>query len=336
MFNGLNPNGTWSLYILDDDSRDTGSLAQGWHLSITTSTSACCSGVLPTADLALNQAIWPTALNITSNLTITLAVTNLGPDMASAVTLDDALPAGLTFVTASASQGTWTNNGGIVSVALGPLTNGGAATVTIEAVAAMSGHWTNTAVLSAATADPVSTNNSATVAVVINAPPVLTFIPNLMVHAGSLIMFTNLASDPDLPANTLTFSLGSNAVATASLDSTTGVFTWPTSDANADTTNTFIVTVADDGVPPLTDTKAFSVAVSLRPFIQSIEMLTNAVRVNWTSIAGQRYSLQQTDTLPSGHWTNISGEIFAAGPTASAEDTSPVADQRFYRVLVVP
>lgn len=336
MFNGLNPNGTWSLYILDDDSRDTGSLAQGWRLSITTSSSACCSGVLPTADLALNQAISPIAVNVTSNLTITLAVTNLGPDMASAVTVDDALPAGLTFITASASQGTWTNNGGIVSVALGLLTNGGAATVTIEAVAATSGHWTNTAVLSAATADPVSTNNSAAVVVVINAPPVLTFIPNLMVHAGSLVMFTNLASDPDLPPNTLTFSLGSNAVATASLDSTTGVFTWPTSEADADTTNIFTVTVADDGVPPLTDTQAFSVAVSPRPFIQSIEMLTNAVRVNWTSIAGQRYYLQQTDALPSGNWTNVSAEIYAAGPTASAEDTSPVADQRFYRVLVLP
>jgi subtilisin-like proprotein convertase family protein len=43
-FNGLNPNGAWSLYVQDEALGDTGNLAQGWQLSITTSNLVCCSG----------------------------------------------------------------------------------------------------------------------------------------------------------------------------------------------------------------------------------------------------------------------------------------------------
>lgn len=37
LFNGKNPNGTWSLYVMDDHAEDNGSIAGGWSLAITTS-----------------------------------------------------------------------------------------------------------------------------------------------------------------------------------------------------------------------------------------------------------------------------------------------------------
>ncbi|MFN2529825.1 MAG: proprotein convertase P-domain-containing protein [Pyrinomonadaceae bacterium] len=40
-FNNLNPNGTWSLYVVDDASSDIGQFAGGWDLSITTTQSIC-------------------------------------------------------------------------------------------------------------------------------------------------------------------------------------------------------------------------------------------------------------------------------------------------------
>jgi subtilisin-like proprotein convertase family protein len=50
-FNGLNPNGTWSLYVVDDAGTDIGTFAGGWDLTITSSQAVCntqtCSVTCP-------------------------------------------------------------------------------------------------------------------------------------------------------------------------------------------------------------------------------------------------------------------------------------------------
>lgn len=42
-FNGVNPNGNWQLYVVDDAGGDLGSFAGGWSLSFFTADPVCCS-----------------------------------------------------------------------------------------------------------------------------------------------------------------------------------------------------------------------------------------------------------------------------------------------------
>ncbi len=50
VFNGTNPNGTWSLYVVDDAGTDIGSIANGWKLTIVTSSNVCCSAIILDSD----------------------------------------------------------------------------------------------------------------------------------------------------------------------------------------------------------------------------------------------------------------------------------------------
>jgi hypothetical protein len=63
----------------------------------------------------------------------------------------------------------------------------------------------------------------------VNRPPVLGPIGGKAVDEGSPLSFTVTATDPDIPANALAFSLetGGNAeLASASIDPSTGLFAW--------------------------------------------------------------------------------------------------------------
>ena len=46
-FNGINPNGTWSLYLVDAAGGNAGTLSGGWSLAINTSTTACPLTIAP-------------------------------------------------------------------------------------------------------------------------------------------------------------------------------------------------------------------------------------------------------------------------------------------------
>ncbi len=47
-FNGINPNGVWSLYLVDDNGNNAGSLSTGWGIGLATSTSSCSLSLSPT------------------------------------------------------------------------------------------------------------------------------------------------------------------------------------------------------------------------------------------------------------------------------------------------
>jgi RHS repeat-associated protein len=95
----------------------------------------------------------------------------------------------------------------------------------------------------------------------VNRPPVLAAIGDRSVEWGQLLSLTANASDPDLPANGLTFSLG-DAPAGASIDASTGLFEWTPAVAQAGATYDVTVRVTDDGTPALSDETTFQVQVT--------------------------------------------------------------------------
>jgi len=116
-----------------------------------------------TADLAVDKTDSADPVTVGSQFTYTIAVSNLGPDAATAVAVEDMLPNEVDFISATPSQGTCSLQGAKkVDCALGALANGGSASVAILVRAANDGDASNTASVSGTPADPVKANDSDT------------------------------------------------------------------------------------------------------------------------------------------------------------------------------
>jgi Ca2+-binding RTX toxin-like protein len=119
----------------------------------------------------------------------------------------------------------------------------------------------------------------------VNTAPVLASIGNRIVSEGALLTFTARATDADLPANVLTFSLA-NAPTGASINATTGVFNWTPSHTQAGHSYSFTVRVADNGTPSFSDEESITVAVNALPTstISSAPFVSGAATfpVAWT------------------------------------------------------
>jgi streptogramin lyase len=108
---------------------------------------------------------------------------------------------------------------------------------------------------------PLSDTDTFTVVVnEVNAIPVWDPIPRKDVSAGSLLTFSLTASDSDIPAQTLVFSLEPGPAVGASV-SPGGTFTWTPTPAQAPSTNTVVVRVTDNGTPVRSATSEFTVVV---------------------------------------------------------------------------
>ncbi len=115
--------------------------------------------VNPVADLSLTKTVNNPMPNIGSNIIFTITVSNSGPNDATNVAVADALPAGLTFVSATASQGSYNNTLGVWTI--GTIANGANVTLQITATVTSSGPITNTAQVSSSDQiDPDSTPNN--------------------------------------------------------------------------------------------------------------------------------------------------------------------------------
>jgi len=173
VFNGTSPNGSWSLFVMDDEAGATGSIG-GWSLSIQTSDPVSPSAGVSIADLGLSVSGVPGSAVLGANYTTIFTVTNRGPAQASSVALLDQMPSGLALVSASASVGSWTKVQGTLTWTIGTLPGGGAATMALVARPVSMGVLSSVATVSANQIDPNTANNSASMTTAVLSVPALT------------------------------------------------------------------------------------------------------------------------------------------------------------------
>ncbi len=149
------------------------------------------------ANLSLAKVDAVDPILVGGNIVYDLTVDNLGPDSAVNTILTDNLPAGVSFVSATPSQGTCGHTSGVVTCSLGSIANAGGATVQIVVTADTTGVKTNNASVISSTADPNPANNSASASTMVN--PYI-FQADLSLTKVDIV-------DPVTVADTITYTL---------------------------------------------------------------------------------------------------------------------------------
>ena len=125
---------------------------------------------LSSADLSIAQSDAPDPALVGGTLVYTLTESNVGPTAADGVTVTDALPAGVVFVSATSTRGSCSQSSGVVTCTFASLPSGATASQTITVTPTQPGTITNSAsVAASAPSDPDTSNNAATTSTTVNA-----------------------------------------------------------------------------------------------------------------------------------------------------------------------
>ena len=188
----------------------------------------------------------PTSVNVGDTVTFTINVKNTGPDTASNININDAVPTGFTLTSSSASQGAYTN--GVWNI--GSLASGSSATLTLTGKAnsaAAGGYITNHAT-ETQTEYPAATITDATIYVKDAAVSVTNVANPTTGNVGNTGTFTVTATNggPDSATGVVINDpapAGFTGMASAGTTYTGGVWTIGTLAKNGSATLTFTGTL---------------------------------------------------------------------------------------------
>jgi uncharacterized repeat protein (TIGR01451 family) len=151
---------------------DTASASSTTSDPNTANNSATVAGTIATnADVRVTMS-GPTSTNEGNHPSYTITVKNLGPGTASGISVTDTLGPFLSFSSATASQGTFSQSGAVVTFSVGSLANGASATLTVTGLATEDGSTSNVASATSTSPDPNSANNSASKVTAITEPSI--------------------------------------------------------------------------------------------------------------------------------------------------------------------
>jgi len=166
-----------------------------------------------------------------------------------------------------------------------------------------------------------------------NTPPELIAIPDHTIRLGQSVAFTAMATDADLPPQTLTFSLGAHP--SGAMITGGGQFTFTPSAAQTPGTYDITVIVTDNGPGALRDMDTFSVTVLPPPVAMITGSDGTSVEINFDTIPGRSYRVDYKTNITDPTWLPLNAPIPAPGTSMTITDNFAGQTQRFYRVYQV-
>jgi len=254
--------------------------------------------------------VLPTQSNLVIDELTTLTVTNTATDTD--------LPANtLTYVLLAAPTNAAISTNGVItwtpSEAQGPSTNTFTTVVTDNGTPSAS-----------------ATNTFTVVVNEVNSAPVLQPIGDQTVHFGIPLSLQAVATDADLPTNTLTFSLD-QAPTNVTINATNGSITW-TADQSQVGLHPITIRVTDNGSPSLSATNTFQVNVMGEGSRLDIQRRPSGeMQLTMTGDTGHSYELQKSSNLTN--WDKLF-EFMAPFPpyVDIGAETNAL---RFYRLKLI-
>jgi hypothetical protein len=169
-----------------------------------------------------------------------------------------------------------------------------------------------------------------------NTAPVLDFIGDRSVDELTTLVFTATATDADVPAQTLTFSLGAGAPAEASINPVSGVFSWTPSEVQGPGVYPVTVIVTDDGIPPMSDAETFNITVNEVPSTLLVnagpdQTVQEGQTVQFSGLFTETLGLRQSPAGVLIHWDFGDG----LGATGSLTPTHSYGDNGVFTVSLV-
>jgi uncharacterized repeat protein (TIGR01451 family) len=290
----------------------------------------------PSADLSITKTASVDPAEVGRIFTYNINVSNAGPDAANAVTVTDTLPAGVTFTSATPSQGSCTFASGTVTCHLGSLALNGSASVALQVKPRQTGTLMNTASVTAAEPDTDGSNNNATSSINIiksadlkvaktdSADPIFvgeqTTYTMLVTNLGPLNGATGIVLTDSLPSSMtfvsatttqgslITPPVGSNGIVTANLGSLA---------VGAQATVTVTVKATQSGAIVNTAT------VSSNEADTSTANNTATQTTTVKDAALQKVLL--TKQVLTGGCENTTGNVYLTGPAPSGGVTVPLS-----------
>ena len=181
--------------------------------------------------------------------------------------------------------------------------------------------------------------SGAEILALVNQPPHFSSLPvNYNQPAGSTLTVANPATDPDFPAQTLTWSLLSPPSG-AVVNATNGLFSWRPAIAQSPSTNPITVVVWDNGMPALSATQNFTVTVTnpLPPALSGAALSNGFFSLLISGDAGPDYVVESCTNLGGGSaWTPTATNPSPSLPFLWSEPAGANFPPQFYRVRLAP